>query len=90
MSDSTAGLFFTFGFGLVCIGIILLISVTLLAIFKQSKKAKTQTAGVILIGPIPIIFGNDKKALRTLLILSLILTILLIIATMIYYLFMQR
>ena len=30
-----------------------------------AKKGKVQGAGVIMIGPIPIIFGTDKKSVKT-------------------------
>ena len=38
-----------------------------------------------MIGPVPIIFGTDKKSLKTAIWLALALTITLIIATVIYY-----
>ncbi|MDO8869770.1 MAG: TIGR00304 family protein [Methanobacteriaceae archaeon] len=40
---------------------------------KESSNSEIKTGGVILIGPIPIIFGNDKNMLVTSVILGVIL-----------------
>lgn len=40
---------------------------------KSSTKSEIKTGGVILIGPIPIIFGNDKNMLVTGVIMAIIL-----------------
>lgn len=40
---------------------------------KKSSNSEIKTGGVILIGPIPIIFGNDKNMLVTSVILGFIL-----------------
>jgi len=52
-----------------------------------SKESKTEVSGggAIIIGPIPIIFGTDRKSLKTILLLSIILTILLIVLAVIFY-----
>jgi len=39
-----------------------------------------------MIGPIPIIFGTDRKSLKTVVLLSLVLTMLAIVAMTLYYL----
>lgn len=70
---------------LVVVGII----VVLLAVFLsagKSENAEVKGAGVIMIGPIPIIFGTDKKSIKTVIALAFALTIALIIL----YLFMLR
>jgi uncharacterized protein (TIGR00304 family) len=41
-----------------------------------SKTGEVKTGGVILIGPIPIIFGNDTGSIITVVILAIILMIL--------------
>lgn len=58
---------------MILIGFVLIFITIILEIFKGRAKAKT--GGVILIGPIPIIFGSDKDIVR----LSIILTILALI-----------
>jgi uncharacterized membrane protein len=40
----------------------------------------------VIIGPFPIIFGTDKESVRTLLLLSIILTILILFVMVFYYL----
>lgn len=40
---------------------------------ENSTKSEIKTGGVILIGPIPIIFGNDKNMLVTGVIMAIIL-----------------
>lgn len=68
---------------LIVVGIIVVILAVLLSAGK-SENAKVKSAGVIMIGPIPIIFGSDKKSIKTVIALALALTIALIIL----YLFM--
>lgn len=50
---------FIIGLMLVVIGIILII----LSSMRMLGRGKGETAGVILIGPIPIIWGSSRKAL---------------------------
>lgn len=52
---------------------------------KEQEKRRVKAAGVIMIGPIPIIFGTDKKSVKTILVLALALVIALIIAMLVYY-----
>ncbi len=70
---------------LIVVGIIVVILAVLLSAGK-SENAKVKSAGVIMIGPIPIIFGSDKKSIKTVIALALALTIALIIL----YLFLLR
>ena len=84
-----AGTLYALGIALIFVGMLVLIVVVLLlsiSSIKKGKKGKVRGGGAIIIGPIPIIFGTDKKSLKTVLVLSLILTILLLIAMVIYYL----
>jgi uncharacterized protein (TIGR00304 family) len=67
------------GFTLIIIGILVIIVAMILIGISQGRGGKTKTAGVVIIGPVPIIFGSDKKAVKTLLVLSVVLTALLII-----------
>ncbi len=76
------------GFGLVLLGILLLIAAAILITVSRARNVKTKTAktaGVIIIGPVPIVFGSDKKTVKTLLILSTALTLSLVAALLIYY-----
>jgi uncharacterized protein (TIGR00304 family) len=77
--------FYTLGVALVVVGIIIIVVVIVLASAGSSKKGKVQGAGVIMIGPIPIIFGTDKKSVKTVVELALALTIVVLIITVMYY-----
>jgi uncharacterized protein (TIGR00304 family) len=73
------------------VGIVLVVAgigVILLAIILASRGAKkegekVQGAGVILIGPIPIVFGTDKKSVKTVLALTLAIIILVLIVILV-------
>jgi uncharacterized protein (TIGR00304 family) len=70
---------------LIVVGVIVII-LAILQSAGKSENAEVKGAGVIMIGPIPIIFGTDKKSVKTVIALALALTIALIIL----YLFLLR
>lgn len=85
------------GFVLIAVGVLIVIAVIMVSSAKSSKKqeqkegdeegnAKVRGGGVIMIGPIPIIFGTDKKSVKSVLVLALVLTVLLIVW---YYLMLR-
>jgi len=79
-----------FGLALLFIGVITIVVATLLLIFPNTRKeGKVKGGGAIIIGPVPIIFGTDKESLKTILLLSITLTAILVIAIIILY-FMSR
>ena len=51
------------GFAVVILGILLIFIGTALQSSSNNSKSEVHAGGVILIGPIPIIFGNDKGLL---------------------------
>lgn len=73
------------GIVLIFIGIFILIAAAILMSILYGKKGKTKTSGIIIVGPVPIVFGKDKKNVRTILALSTTLTALLIAAMLVYY-----
>jgi uncharacterized protein (TIGR00304 family) len=79
---------YVLGFALILIGVfIIIIAVILISVSGTKKgKGKVKAAGVVMIGPVPIIFGTDKKSFKTVLTLSIALTVLLIAAMIVYYL----
>lgn len=83
MTDSSV--LYLLGFGLVFAGIIILIIVSVLASILRSKNGKVKAAGVIVVGPVPIVFGSDKKTVKTILQLAIALTTMLIVLSLIYY-----
>ena len=78
-------LLYSLGIILIVVGILIVILAVLLSIGK-AENAKVKGAGVIMIGPIPIIFGSDKKSVKTIAALALALTI----AFIVLYYFLLR
>jgi len=70
---------------LVVIGIIIIVAVMILTCTDGAKKGKVRGGGIIMIGPIPIIFGTDKKSIENILILALGIIIMVLITTLVYY-----
>jgi|Deesub1362B_J571_1020462.scaffolds.fasta_scaffold45457_1 uncharacterized membrane protein len=54
------------GFILIFIGVVLLILTLLMLSVYGIKKGKLKGGGVILIGPVPLIFGTDEESVKTL------------------------
>ena len=77
--------FYALGIALIVVGIIVIVAAIILASVGGAKKGKVRGAGVIMIGPIPIIFGTDKKSVKTVLALALALTIVALIIIIINY-----
>jgi uncharacterized protein (TIGR00304 family) len=77
--------FYTLGIALIVVGIIVIVAAIILASVGDTKKGKLNAAGVIMIGPIPIIFGTDKKSVKTVLALALALTIVALMIIIINY-----
>jgi uncharacterized protein (TIGR00304 family) len=78
-----------YGLGIVLIfaGMFIILAAILLLFLSSVKgEGKVKGGGAIIIGPFPIIFGTDKESVRTILLLSLALTILLAIVMVIFYL----
>jgi uncharacterized protein (TIGR00304 family) len=72
------------GFIVVVLGILLIFIGTALQSSTSSSKTEVHTGGVIMIGPIPIIFGNDRGLVTA----AVIFTVLLMIIS--YFLFYRR
>ena len=77
---------YSLGIALIVAGIVILVVAVLSLFFSGVRKSgKARGGAVIIIGPVPIVFGTDKKAVKTLLSLSLALTILLIVLMVLFY-----
>jgi uncharacterized protein (TIGR00304 family) len=76
---------FELGVGLVVVGVVFIVLAVIILGSRRVKRGKTQVAGAVLVGPVPIVFGSDKKSLKSVLQLSVALTSLLIVLTLIYY-----
>lgn len=84
-----AGFLYLAGIALIFIGIIIIIAAVLSLSVRSAGKSKIRGGGAVIIGPIPIIFGTDRKSLKTILLLSIALTILLIVVMIINYLLLM-
>lgn len=80
------GILYSAGIALVFVGILMIIIAALLLSIRGAGKGKVRGGGAVIIGPVPIIFGTDRKSLKTIVLLSLALTILLLAVTVIYWL----
>jgi len=77
-----ASTLYSLGFALVFIGtVVAIVAALLLSLPKAKGKGETRGGGAIIIGPVPIIFGTDEKSVKTVLILALVLTVLLLMVT---------
>ena len=77
--------FYALGIGLVIAGVIVIFVALIRASTDGSEKGKVRGAGVIMIGPIPIIFGTDKKSVKEVLVLALGLVVVMLIVFVVYY-----
>jgi uncharacterized protein (TIGR00304 family) len=69
-----AGTLIIAGIIIIFLGMILIFVGT--ALQSTSKSSEVHTGGVILIGPIPIIFGNDKGLIITGVVFAIVIMIL--------------
>jgi uncharacterized protein (TIGR00304 family) len=84
-----AGALYALGIALVFVGVLIIIVAVILLSVSGARKGKVKGGGVIIVGPVPIIFGTDEKSLKTVLLLSLALTVLLVVAMVVYYLLLR-
>ena len=80
---------YALGIALVFVGVLIIVVAVILLSISGAKKGKVKGGGAVIIGPIPIIFGTDKESLKTVLLLSLALTVMLVVAIIMYYLLLR-
>lgn len=82
------GAVYLLGLVLVVVGLVVVV-VSLIFASRRYRSSEANTdvrgAGVIMIGPIPIIFGTDKKSVKEVLMLALVLTLMVLIFILVYY-----
>lgn len=67
----------TLGFAFIILGFVITFLAVLIMFIKNVRfKGKIRGGGLIMIGPIPIIFGTDKETMKILIVLAMILIIL--------------
>ena len=73
-------LLFNIGLILAVCGVALAILAIFLVILKSARgTGQVRGGGVIMIGPVPIVFGTDKKSARMLVLLGIVLMIVLLL-----------
>jgi uncharacterized protein (TIGR00304 family) len=80
---------YALGIALIFVGAIIIIIAVVLLSVSGAGRGKVKGAGAIIVGPVPIVFGTDKKSLKTVLLLSLALTVMLVVAMIVYYLLLR-
>jgi uncharacterized protein (TIGR00304 family) len=85
--DSAA--LYALGIALVLVGVLIIVVAVILLSISGAKKGKVKGGGAIIIGPVPIIFGTDKKSLKTILLLSLALTVMLVVVMILHHLLLR-
>lgn len=77
---------FELGFALIFTGVVVVVVAAFWFVFSRSvKREDAKAGGIIIIGPVPIVFGTDKESVRKVFLLSLALTIVLLVTMLIYY-----
>ena len=84
-----AGVILGLGTALILAGVFIIAVAIFLLSVRSAGKGKVRSGGAVIIGPVPIIFGTDQKSLKTVLLLSLALTVLLIAVMVVYYLLLR-
>ena len=78
--------FYIIGIALIVVGVLIVVAAILGASAKGTKKSNVMGAGVIMIGPIPVIFGTDKESVKRVTSLALILSVVLLTIFILYWL----
>lgn len=80
-----AGLLYELGIIIIFIGVIVVLAAFVLLFLSSIKSGRARGGGALIIGPLPIVFGSDKESVRTVLWLSIALTVLLFIVFIVLY-----
>jgi uncharacterized membrane protein len=74
------------GIIIIFVGVIIVFVAFVLLFLSSIKSGRARGGGALIIGPFPIIFGSDKEFVKTILWLSIALTVLLFIVSIVLYL----
>lgn len=82
-AELAENLLFNIGLLLAIAGFALAIAAIFVAILRSSKGAgRARGGGVVMIGPVPIVFGTDKESTRILMLLGIVLMIVLLLLSL--------
>jgi uncharacterized protein (TIGR00304 family) len=74
------------GIIIIFVGVIIVFVAFVLLFLSSIKSGRARGGGALIIGPFPIVFGSDKESVKTILWLSIALTVLLFIVSFVLYL----
>jgi len=57
---------------------------------RLESERRVDVGGAVIVGPIPIVFGSNKRITKTMLVLAIVLTALVILLTLMNYLLVVR
>lgn len=77
------------GFLLTLAGTLTTLSYFLMRFLKFAKKKESKMSGAIIIGPIPIIFGEDRKSLKLAIALALVGLVLMVLLAFLQFYFLR-
>jgi len=81
---------YTLGIILIFTGVLVILAAFALLFLSGFRGGKVKGGGAVIIGPFPIVFGTDKESVKTVLWLSIALTLLLISAMIVFYFLLGR
>jgi uncharacterized membrane protein len=81
---------YSLGIIMIFVGIIVILTAFVVLFLSSIKSGKIRGGGALIIGPIPIVFGTDKESVKTVLWLSITLTIILFAVFIILHLLRGR
>jgi uncharacterized protein (TIGR00304 family) len=68
------------GFLLIILGFVLAVVATVLLVVRSSRgSGQGRSAGLLLIGPIPIVFGTDRQSVKVVMVLAIVLILLVLV-----------
>ncbi len=63
--------FVSIGIILICLGMVILV----IGMVSETGKVEGKGAGIVMIGPIPVIFGTDAGSVKTVMVLAILVII---------------
>lgn len=77
--------FYGLGIALIFLGVLIVLTAFVLLFISSFRWGKLRGGGVVIVGPFPIIFGTDREAVKNVLWLSIVLTILLLLVMVVFH-----
>jgi uncharacterized protein (TIGR00304 family) len=82
-AELAGNLLFNIGLLIVLVGLAIGILAIFVTILRSPRgTGQVRGGGVVMIGPVPIVFGTDKESARILILLGIVLTVALLLLTL--------